>query len=142
MDYGAVMLRTLDYRTMGTNDLAYHQSELARAMFKARVRRRDKSPPERAADLERLVRLAYPRAQSDLQDTLAKDQFKDALLDDESHIRIRHGRPESIQGALRLALEMESYHLANRWRHLHTRGTVRQVYTVGQIVRESRSCFF
>ena len=60
---------------MGTNDLAYHQSELARAMFKARVRRRDKSPPERAADLERLVRLAFPRAQSDLQDTLANTRI-------------------------------------------------------------------
>ena len=53
---------------------ASHQLELARAKFKARVRRRDESLLELAADLERLGRLAYPSVESDLQNTLAKDQ--------------------------------------------------------------------
>ena len=41
---------------------ASHQSELARAKFKTRVERREKSLPELASDLERLVKLAYQGA--------------------------------------------------------------------------------
>ena len=96
---------------------ATHQSELARAKFKSRFKRRDESLPELASDLERLVKLAYPQAESELQDTLAKDQFIDALPDDESRMRVRTGRPQNIQHALEVALEIESYHLADRWSH-------------------------
>ena len=86
---------------------------MARAKFKTRVKRRDESYPELVSDLERLVKLAYPGAEAELQDTLAKDQFIDAIPDEETRIKVRQGRPKNIQGALEIALELESYRLAD-----------------------------
>lgn len=100
---------------------ATHQSELARAKFKTRVKKREESLPELASDLERLVKLAYPGAEAELQDTLAKDQFIDALPDD-NRIKVRQGRPKNTQAALEIALELESYQLADRWGHIHSKG--------------------
>lgn len=85
-----------------------HQSELARAKFKTRVKKRDESYPELVSDLERLVKLAYPNAEAELQDTLAKDQFVDAIVDEEIRMKVRQGRPKNVQCALEVALELES----------------------------------
>ena len=45
---------------------------------------------------------------------LAKDQFTDALPDDDMRLRIRQSRPPSLRQALETALELESYSLASR----------------------------
>ncbi|EDO35082.1 predicted protein [Nematostella vectensis] len=92
-----------------------HQSELARAQFKSRMKRKDESLPELASDLQRLFRLAYVTAEQDVQDVLARNQFIDALTDEETKLRVRQGRPRTIQHALEIALELESYALASKW---------------------------
>jgi hypothetical protein len=38
-------------------------------------------------------------------------------------MKVRQGRPKNIQAALEIALELESYQLADRWGHLHSKGT-------------------
>ena len=48
--------------------------------------------------------------------TLTKEQFIDALPDEDTKLRIRQLRPKNLQQALETALEMESYHLAARQR--------------------------
>ena len=53
--------------------------------------------------------------------TLAKDQFIDALHDDETKLKIRQHRPQTLQRSLELALELESYNLAGRHRSRHVR---------------------
>jgi len=40
---------------------------------------------------------------------LAKDQFVDALTDEDMRLRIRQNRPETLRGALEAALQLESY---------------------------------
>ncbi len=59
------------------------QSELHRMKLRNRVGRRDETLPELAEDIERLARLAYPEAPIEVLETLTKDQFIDALYDDE-----------------------------------------------------------
>ena len=45
---------------------------------------------------------------------LAKDQFIDALSNEDMRLRIRQSWPPSLQRALEMALELESYSLASR----------------------------
>ena len=68
-----------------------------------------------AEDVEQLARLAYPGADEAMILTLAKDQFIDALDDDDMELRIRQLRP---QQSLEYTLEQESYSLAGR----HSKG--------------------
>ena len=60
-----------------------HQAELNRAHLRGRSKRRDETLPELAEDIERLTRLAYPEAAEVMVIVLAKDQFIDALPDDD-----------------------------------------------------------
>ena len=66
-----------------------HQAELNRAHLRSRTKKRDESLPELAEDVERLTRLAYPEAAETMIVVLAKDQFIDALPDEDMRLRIR-----------------------------------------------------
>ena len=88
-----------------------HQTELNHAKLRARLRRREETLPE---DIERLTRLAYPEAEETMVATLAKDQFIDALHDDDMQLKIRQLRPTTVQRALEIALELESYSMASK----------------------------
>ena len=85
------------------------QSELNRATLRNRIRRRDESLPELAGDIERLVRLAYPSGTPEMLEALAKDQFVDAVNDDDIRLRIAQSRPTTLRQALEIALELESF---------------------------------
>ena len=75
-----------------------HQTELNRMRLKARTRR-DASLAELAAeDVEHLVRLAYPEAAEAMVEVLAKDQFVDALPDEDMRLRIRQNKPATSLG--------------------------------------------
>ncbi len=101
-----------------------HQTELNRVKLRNRTRKREESLPELAEDIERLSRLAYPDAAQGMVDVLAKDQFIDAIADEDIRLRVRQNKPASLREALEHALELESYHLANRQRVRATRGTL------------------
>ena len=100
-----------------------HRSELARARFKNRIKQKDESLPALAEDIERLARLSYPDASESITDTLARDQFVDALPDEDMRLRLKQERPQTSQRAQEIALELESFQLANR----QTRARVRAV---------------
>ena len=93
-----------------------HRTELARVRFKHRVKQKDESLAAMAEDLERLGRLAYPDAPGNLQNVLSRDQFVDALPDPDMRLRVKQERPPSLQRALELALELESFQLASNQR--------------------------
>ena len=93
-----------------------HQAELNRMRLKSRIRRREETLAELAQDVERLVRLAYPEAAESMVEVLAKDQFVDALPDEDMRLRIRQNKPAMLRDALRLALELESYQIASKQR--------------------------
>ena len=91
-----------------------HQTELNRMRLKARTRHRDESLAELAEDVEHLVRLAYPEAAESMVEVLAKDQFVDALPDEDMRLHIRQNKPATLRDALGTALELESYQLASK----------------------------
>ena len=93
-----------------------HQTELNRAKLRGRVRKREETLPELAEEVEHLARLAYPDAAAQMVEILAKDQFIDALPDDDFRLRLRQGKPETLQQALEQALELESLYQANKQR--------------------------
>ena len=76
------------------------QAELNRAQLRGRTKRREETLPELAEDVERLTRLAYPDAAEQMVVVLAKDQFIDALPDEDTRLRIRQSRPASLRQAL------------------------------------------
>ena len=109
-----------------------HQTELNRMKLRSRARKPDESLQELAGDVERLARLAYPDATDNMLDIIVKDQFLDALRDEDLRLRIRQSRPTSLNEALEQALELESYQLANR----HRSRTIREVQLEQEVAKQ------
>lgn len=86
--------------------------ELHKAEFRARHRERDEKLPDLASYLRRLVSRAYPEAVLDLQDSLAKDQFIDALEDREIRMKLRESGPKTLDEAVSRALQIEAMYEA------------------------------
>ena len=84
------------------------QSELNRATLRNRIRCHDESLPELVGDIERLVRLAYSSGTLEMLKAFAKDQFVDAVHDDDIRLRIAQSRPTTLRQALEIALKLES----------------------------------
>ena len=74
--------------------------ELHKAEFRARCREREERLPDLASSLRRLVGKAYLEVVTDLQDSLAKDQFIDALEDREIQMKIRESTPKTLDEAI------------------------------------------
>ena len=56
-----------------------------------------------AEDVERLTRLAYPGADAAMLEVLAKDEFVDALPQEDMRLILRQMRPSSLREALQHA---------------------------------------
>ena len=92
--------------------------------LRCRTRKQEESLQELAEDVECLARFAYPEAADDMLEVFVKDQFLDALQDEDVRLRIRQNRPASLSQALEQALELESYQLTNQQRSK----TVREIH--------------
>ena len=80
---------TLPWSLLWRPDSAWHiKLNYIEVHFKARTCRRDEDLPEMAKDIERLSRLTYPDTTQSMLDILAKDQFIDALHDEDTRLRI------------------------------------------------------
>jgi hypothetical protein len=64
--------------------------------------------------IRRLVNLAYPTVPENVRDTLAKQHFMEPLADSEMRIRIKQSRPQNLNDAIRLAVELETFNRAER----------------------------
>ncbi len=62
-----------------------------------------------------------------MMELLAKDQFVDALVDEELRLRIRQSRPITLRHSLQAALGIESYQLASQHRIKSVRGAAMTV---------------
>ena len=102
------------------------QSELHRVTLKTRLRHDNETLPELAQDINRLVRLAYPRATVDVREQLAKDYFVDALNNHDLEWAVLRGKPESVENALKLALEYEAFLIGRRNTHASSPSLNRQ----------------
>ncbi len=78
-----------------------NQTELYRVQLRERRQRASETLSELGQDVRRLTNLAYPTAPSDLRETLAKEQFVDALVSSDMRLRIKQARPNDLNDAVR-----------------------------------------
>lgn len=81
--------------------------ELHKAKFRARRREKDEKNSDLSNSLRRLSRKAYPEAANELQDSLAKDQFIDALEDWEIRLKFRESGAKTLDEAVSRALQIK-----------------------------------
>ena len=88
-----------------------NKSELNKTLLKNRRKTEGESLPELAQALRRLSKLAYPDAPFEVQDSLAKDQFLDAV---DSNLRwnVFQARPRTLDEALEVAVDCDAFHKA------------------------------
>lgn len=86
-----------------------NQTELYRVQLRERRKRATETIPELGQAVRRLANLAYPKAPSEVRETLAMEQFLDALPDSDMRIRIKQARPRDLNDAIKHAVELEAY---------------------------------
>ena len=87
-----------------------NQTELYRVQLRERRQKASETMAELGQDIRRLINLAYPKAPSDVRETLAKEQFMDALVN--SEMRLKQARPVDLNDAVRHAVELEAFYRA------------------------------
>ena len=100
-----------------------NQTELYRVQLKERRQKATESLTELGQDIWRLINLAYPKAPADLRETLAKEQFIDALVSSDMRLRIKQARQTSLNMAVRHAVEL-AFNKAER-NHIEGQGYMR-----------------
>lgn len=105
-----------------------HQTELYRAQLRSKRQKAGETLPELGQTIRRLTTLAYSTAPADVLETLAKEQFIDALSDGDSRIRIKQCRPKTLNEAVQLAVELETFKRAEKRKDDGT-GFLRQTLT-------------
>ena len=65
-----------------------NQTELYRVQLRERRQKASETMAELSQDIRRLTNLAYPKAPCDVRETLAKEQFVDALVNSEMRLKI------------------------------------------------------
>ena len=122
--YLAVSLRGQAQGVLGnlSGDALNDYDELVRALNERfappnqteRTKKATESLPELGQSIRRLTNLAYPTAPYDVRETLAREQFFDALIDTDMRLRIKQTRPRDLNEAIRLAVELEAYAKAEK----------------------------
>ena len=103
-----------------------NQTELYRVQLRERKQRAAESLPELGQHIRRLTNLAYPTAPQDVKETLAKEQFIDALVNSDMRLRIKQSRPDTLNEAIRHAVELDAF-LKAESRVAGTKGYLRSV---------------
>ena len=88
------------------------QTELFRTHLKSRMRLPMETLPELAQGIKRLVARAYPQAVTPLREVLAMDHFIDALHNSESRLRLKQNKPQNLDEAVCMAIELEAFQKA------------------------------
>jgi len=94
----------------------YEQQERFRLELKFRRRQAGESLQELMSDISRLVCLAYPRAEPQLQDILAVDAFVDSLNNVGLEFKIREAEPATLRQAMLTAMKFEGLYNVRRQR--------------------------
>ena len=91
---------------------AENKAELNKTLLKSRRRKKGESLPELAQGIWRLVRNAYPDANYQIMESLAKDHFLDAIDNPDLRWKIFQARTTSLDEALETAIEYEAFQKA------------------------------
>lgn len=86
-----------------------HQTEMHRASLRNRTRKRGESLSALALDLKGMTRRAYPTARGELWEQLTVTSFLDSLADGDMEWAVLQGRPTTVEEAVTLATQFESF---------------------------------
>lgn len=90
------------------------QTDLYRVQLKERKQKALESILVLGQTFRRLTNLAYASAPGEVLETLANDSFIDDLTYSEMRIRIKQSRPQKLNEAICLAVELKAYNRAER----------------------------
>ncbi|KAK3084984.1 hypothetical protein FSP39_022391 [Pinctada imbricata] len=90
--------------------------DLYRAQLKDRRQKASESVPELGQNIRRLTHLAYAKAPSDVRETLAMENFIEALHNSDMRIRIKQSRPKNLNEAVCLAVELDAFNSTEKRR--------------------------
>ena len=79
-------------------------------MLTRREQRVGESLQELGKDIRKLVKLAYPNASKEERERTAKEYFKKAIADSDIKKDVFRGRPSTLDAAISIALESESFY--------------------------------
>ena len=89
---------------------------------------------ELGQDIRRLANLAYSNAPSDVKETLAKEQFMDAVSNYDMRLRIKQARPSDLNDAVRHAVELEAFYRAEKRHQEQVRTTTTDQNTQEEVI--------
>ena len=99
----------------GTLESRFGERNMAE-IFKAELRRRARRPgeslPELGQDIRRLITNAYPRIRQEGLEELAVEKFREAILDPAVRLAVFQSKPQTLDEAVRAAVEAESWHIS------------------------------
>ena len=125
--YGNLATKTKDYdslvKALEERFAPPNQTELYRVQLRERKQRASESLSELGQEIRRLTNLAYASAPNDVRETLAKEQFIDALVSTDMRIRVQQARPRDLNDAIRHAVELEAFIRAEK-RKLESEGVL------------------
>ena len=84
-------------------------SEMYLAELRNRRRKVGETIQEMGLDIRRLGQLAYPEMDEEARDRLARMHFRDALDNQEIRVAIFQARPSTLEEAIEIATELDSY---------------------------------
>ena len=92
------------------------RAEVFRTQLKTRVRAKNETIPELAQSVKKMTRQAYPSGSLEVIESLALDNFIDALTDADIRLRLRELSPKTLTEAEGIAVRMEAHKIADRQR--------------------------
>ena len=87
----------------------FKRTEMFRVSQRSRTRKPEETLPELAQAIRRLTRQAYPDATVSLRESIAKDQFIEALADPELRWKVHQAKAVTLTEALDAAVEVEAF---------------------------------
>ena len=105
------LVAALDSR-FGTSN----RTEMFRVPLRSRIRKPEESRPELAQAIRRLTRQAYPDATVPLRESVAKNQFIEALADPELRWKVHQAKAVTLTEAFDSAVEVEAFFSAEKQR--------------------------
>ena len=98
-----------------------NRTEMFRVSLRSRTRQPEETLPELAQAIRRLTRQAYPDATVSLRESIAKDQFIEALADPELRWKVHQAKAVTLTEALDAAVEVEAFFSAEKQRSSKTK---------------------
>ena len=109
-DYLNRSVMTLDKQLQSCgNDLNQRVKELYMAELRTQTKRRNEDWPVYGESLEKLADKAYPELQEEARGRFALNQYLTQLTNPQVAFGVKQSKPKTIDDAVRLTLEMETY---------------------------------